>query len=863
MIIEYYAIFSIHTLPHQTVLNQVEYKVLMQNILEFFESDTLNNEPIHDQHKIFSSTLLKNRLPGKDSDNEISQEMKLEFYEKYLNILQFISSIPVKNMTTVFKLFDILIENIYICLSSVPEKVQKLFFAKTIEKLGQIDNAIDPLIGIAILANTSGMWEEISISQPMLMPHVNKFFELFGQKMMQLSVGCDPNLNLAANNFIKYSSAFISRSQSTQGLESIVKILFEVSFHLIVNLKLEALSGGIIDFLQEISQVRPRLFKPYLDKILDLVIYIMETYSKTNNTSLENQKIKVSAMNFLCTLFVDMSNFMMKYQDKLRVFIVHVIDCMAIPDEEDDDFDAVEDDAENQNLDHISKQSEIVFDKMSVKNPQFMFQFVTQSVTNFLKPGSSVNQMYAGLNILCCAAEGCKTQYQESLEDIVRQFVLPYTYDSQYHSKVRYAALTALGQMLSDFGNILVSRLFDDVTEAYSKALLNSSSERVQCHAFAALNNFFESASPVYIPKAVLKLSPAFASFLQQNCSQRTIMAFFDTIIPLAEHEIDSDKLYAAIHGQLFDIITNACSNKDHLPVHSKAVLAICSLGQFANQDLFKADAQKLMHGLIKMMQSDNIDLLMQNIGYDDYLLSWDILIKKFADDFKEFLEFILSKIYSILQRVHKTGMEFFQGDSFKDMNAMNEAVRLQSLQSSDAIMCLRLLSTISEVYKRDVGTFMEKFVDLLINFLDDQTVMLLDHAYSALASMILTLSDAKIAQIWPKMMQITLDMNSDQVDSHSFLRIMSSFMSVVTSLGNTCLSPEFLDKFVNEIILEVLNTQHAESRKYAKLDYYRKNEDFEEYDMLDDGYLHEDEDEEQSYVEGIIVFVRTMFSIF
>ena len=96
---------------------------------------------------------------------------------------------------------------------------------------------------------------------------------------------------------------------------------------------------------------------------------------------------------------------------------------------------------------------------------------VSKYVSEFLRAESTESEKFAGLNILCCAAEGCKTQYETELENIFSSFVLPYLCDPNLSPKVKFAALTTCGQMCTDFGSVLVKRVFDNIVDAYSKAL--------------------------------------------------------------------------------------------------------------------------------------------------------------------------------------------------------------------------------------------------------------------------------------------------------------------------------------------------------------------------------------------------------
>ena len=176
--------------------------------------------------------------------------------------------------------------------------------------------------------------------------------------------------------------------------------------------------------------------------------------------------------------------------------------------------------------------------------------------------------------------------------------------------------------------------------------------------------------------------------------------------------------------------------------------------------------------------------------------------------------------------------------------------------------MACNIVKTASVTFKTDISNYMPRFINLLLQICSSKDMNVLLSAYSALSSGLLTLDKSVIMSLWEKYMTLTIEIFEDENDGSYFYSLISSLMDVVEEIGPTFLSNEFLEMFSSKIISGGLELQFQESVKHAQANYYKENEDFDEYDQMNEHFYPKDDTEDQSFVVGINVYTKTMFTL-
>lgn len=244
--------------------------------------------------------------------------------------------------------------------------------------------------------------------------------------------------------------------------------------------------ANILESLIDLVEIVPRMFKELLPTIFDFC----STVAKNVDLELGT---RLAALELLTT-FAEVSPAMCKQSSTYTSVMVSVnlsLLTEVSQDDEDaaewnnesteDEDDEPEFDAARQSLDRIS----LKLGGQLLAGP--LFQYLPTMCQS-----SHWREVFAALMALSSAAEGCVdvliTEIPRLLDMILPALDHP-------HSRVQYACCNALGQISTDFADVIQRTAGDRILPALISKLTNKSVPRVQAHAAAALVNFSEEAS--------------------------------------------------------------------------------------------------------------------------------------------------------------------------------------------------------------------------------------------------------------------------------------------------------------------------------------------------------------------------------
>ncbi|SGZ53400.1 CIC11C00000004113 [Sungouiella intermedia] len=245
--------------------------------------------------------------------------------------------------------------------------------------------------------------------------------------------------------------------------------------------------ANVLESLIDLVEIVPKMFKEMLPTIIDFCS------SVAKNVELDGGA-RLAALELLTT-FSEVSPAMCKQSNTYTSVMVSVnlsLLTEVSPDDEDaaewnnesnteDDDDEPEYDAARQSLDRIA----LKLGGQSLAAPLFHYlPTMCQS--------SHWREVFAALMALSSAAEGCVDVLITEIPRLL-DMILPTL--NHPHSRVQYACCNALGQISTDFADVIQRTAGDRILPALISKLTNKSVPRVQAHAAAALVNFSEAAS--------------------------------------------------------------------------------------------------------------------------------------------------------------------------------------------------------------------------------------------------------------------------------------------------------------------------------------------------------------------------------
>ena len=308
--------------------------------------------------------------------------------------------------------------------------------------------------------------------------------------------------------------------------------------------------ASVLESLIDLVELAPKMFKDMFPTIIDFCAAVSknnELESATRMASLE-----------LLTTFSEVAPAMCKrtpsYTEQIVLITLSMLTEVCIDDDDaaewnnnddtEDDDEEPEYDAARQALDRVSLR----LSGQSMAAP--LFQYLPSMIQS-----QNWRERQAALMALSSAAEGCSDVLTSEIPKLL-DMVLPTINDE--NSRVEYACCNALGQMSTDFADIIQRTSGDRILPALISKLTNKSVPRVQAHAAAALVNFSEAASKEILEPYLDDLLNNLLGLLQSpkryvqeqvlttiaiiaDAAQKTFVKYYDTLMPLLTNVLQTD----------------------------------------------------------------------------------------------------------------------------------------------------------------------------------------------------------------------------------------------------------------------------------------------------------------------------------
>ncbi|CAN3357459.1 importin subunit beta-3 [Diutina catenulata] len=321
----------------------------------------------------------------------------------------------------------------------------------------------------------------------------------------------------------------------------------------------EAALAQVFESLIELVELAPKMFKEMFPTMVAFCKAVCDDKEL-------DDACRMAALELL-TEFAEMAPGMCKRSDTFTATTVVI--CLSMLTEvcEDDDdasewnnTSANDDDGDDDPVYDAARQA---LDRISLKltgqavAPP-LFQYLPEMVAS-----KEWRQRQAALMAISSAAEGCVDVLLDQI-DTVLDLVLPLATDP--HPRVQYACCNALGQMSTDFSDVVQRGYGNRILPPLIAHLTSKSVPRVQAHAAAALVNFSEAA-----PKEVLE--PYLDSLLTnllgllQNSPKRYVQEQVLTTIAIIADAAQNyfSKYYDTLMPLLLDVLHTSADGDDQM----------------------------------------------------------------------------------------------------------------------------------------------------------------------------------------------------------------------------------------------------------------------------------------------------------
>lgn len=598
----------------------------------------------------------------------------------------------------------------------------------------------------------------------------------------------------------------------------------------------QALSS-VLEALIDLVELAPKMFREMFPTIIEFCAAV----SKNNEL---DSGARMAGLELLTT-FAEVSPSMCKrtssYTDNMVLITLSMLTEVCIDDEEaadwnnnddtEDDDEEPEYDAARQALDRVSLR----LNGQALATP--LFQYLPVMIQS-----SAWRERQAALMALSSAAEGCSDVLMTEIPKIL-DMILPTLHDS--HPRVQYACCNALGQMSTDFANVIQRTSGDRILPALISMLTSKSVFRVQAHAAAALVNFSEAASKEILEPYLDDLLNNLLGLLQspKRYVQEQVLTTIAIIADAAEKKFI--KYYDTLMPLLTDVLKTDMGQENRL-LKAKCVECSTLIALAVGKEKFAPHSQ----GLIQLFGHIQETAVEDDDPIKPYLeQGWGRICRIIGKDFVPYLPAVLPPLLNAAKATQDISLleedeaeEYNTNDEWDVINLSGRLIAVHTAALDDKVSAMDLLRTYAIQLKGDFYPWVKEIVqDIGIPALD---FYLHDGVRASAALTLASLLKCSVVatgnnsnetlQIWSQISNKLVDVLTNEPVPELLVAYYTSLVESIGVLGANSLSQtqlESLAKSINSNLTEIYERIKA-----------RDNED--------DEYTEEVDDEEDEYTD-------------
>ena len=363
--------------------------------------------------------------------------------------------------------------------------------------------------------------------------------------------------------------------KSWQSLSPLLPNLLNSLPRFLLNGQDQALAS-VLESLIDLVELAPKMFKDMFPTIIEFCAAVSKNKELEANTRMASLE--------LLTTFAEVSPQMCKrtqsYTDNMVLITLSMLTEVCMDDDEAAEWNNNDDSEDDEDEEHDAARQAL--DRVALRlNGQALagplFQYLPAMIHS-----TSWRERQAALMALSSTAEGCVDVLIDEIPRIL-DLILPTLDDS--HPRVQYACCNALGQMSTDFADVIQRTAGARILPALISKLTNKSVPRVQAHAAAALVNFSEAASKdtlepylddllnnllvlLQSPKRYVQEQVLTTIAIIADAAENKFIKYYDTLMPILTSVLKTDI------GDENSLITVSYT---HLDVYKRQALASSS----------------------------------------------------------------------------------------------------------------------------------------------------------------------------------------------------------------------------------------------------------------------------------------------
>lgn len=595
--------------------------------------------------------------------------------------------------------------------------------------------------------------------------------------------------------------------------------------------------ANVLESLIDLVELAPKMFK-------DMFPTIIEFCSSVSKNSELESGTRMAALELLTT-FSEVSPVMCKqtpsYTSTMVLVNLSMLTEISQDDDDaaewnnndntDDDEDEPEYDAARQSLDRVSLR----LGGQALAAP--LFQYLPAMLQS-----SNWKECFAALMALSSAAEGCVDVLITEIPKLL-DLILP-TLDHP-HPRVQYACCNALGQMSTDFADVIQRIAGDRILPALISRLTNKSVPRVQAHAAAALVNFSEAATKEVLEPYLDSLLNNLLGLLQspKRYVQEQVLTTIAIIADAAEQKFI--KYHDTLLPMLIGFMKTDMGPENRL-LKAKCIECATLIALAVGRENFAPHSQEMIQ-IFGQLQESVVDI---DDPVKPYLeQGWGRICKIIGHDFLPYLPAVLPPLLIAAKAAQDISLleeeeaeEYNNNDEWDVINLSGKLIAVHTAALDDKVSAMDLLRIYATQLKGDFFPWVKETVqDIAIPALD---FYLHDGVRASAALTLAALMKSTVyatsnespetLTIWSQICNKLVDVLTNEPVPELLVAYYTSLVECISVLSPNALSAEQLLALASSI-----NTNLSEIYERIK---QRDNED--------DEYTEDVDDNEEEYTD-------------
>lgn len=458
--------------------------------------------------------------------------------------------------------------------------------------------------------------------------------------------------------------------------------------------KNESALSSVLESLIELVDLAPKIFKPMFPTLISFCSAVAK------NRYLDTDA-RLSALELL-TCFCESSPNMCKTEPTYAPAMV--VDCLQLSTEVcEDDYDCQEwlesEDIEEDEDEEAYNAARLSLDRASLKlGGETLAQPLFQYIPSMLQ-SADWHERQGALMSLSSATEGCRDVLITEIPKIL-DLILPSLHDE--HPRVQYACCNALGQISTDFADVIQRTAGNRIVPALVSMLTTKNAARVQAHAAAALVNFCEEASQDILEPYLESLLSNLLTLLQ-SAPKRYVQEQVITTIAIVADSAEKKflKFYDTLMPLLFAILQSGDSTENRL-LKAKAIECATLVALAVGKEKFAQNAGTILEIMTN---------LQQNLQGDDdpvrtYLeQGWIRVCRLVGKDFMPYMPLVLPPLLEQARAIQDISIvededldEINQNEDYEVIQLSGKHIAVHTAVLDDKAGAIELLKSYADV---------------------------------------------------------------------------------------------------------------------------------------------------------------------